>query len=130
VDLPVRTALGVDDRMLPDGRREPADAVRMLHPVGDTVLDTCFTDLDRDADGLARVRVAPPDGPPVTLWMDDAWGYLQAYTADVDPDPDRRRRSVALEPMTCAPDAFASGDGLLVLEPGEAFRGRFGFDVG
>ncbi len=130
VDLPVRTALGVDDRLLPDGRREPAGDVRALHPVADTVLDTCFTDLDRDGDGLARARVVPADGPPVTLWLDEAWGFLQAYTADADPDPDRRRRSVALEPMTCPPGAFASGDGLLVLQPGAAFSGRFGLEVG
>jgi aldose 1-epimerase len=130
LELPVRVELGVDDRMLPDGRRSPATSVRALRPVAGTVLDTCFTDLDRDADGLARARLVPPSGPPVTLWMDGAWGFLQAYTADADPDPGRRRRSVALEPMTCAPDAFASGDGLVVLEPGAAFRGRFGFKAG
>jgi aldose 1-epimerase len=28
--------------------------------------------------------------------------------------------------MTCAPDAFNSGDGLVVLEPGASFTGRCG----
>jgi aldose 1-epimerase len=28
--------------------------------------------------------------------------------------------------MTCAPDAFNTGAGLLVLDPGEAFSGRWG----
>jgi len=41
-------------------------------------------------------------------------------------DPARRRRGLAVEPMTCAPNAFASGEGLLVLEPGESFIGRWG----
>jgi aldose 1-epimerase len=33
---------------------------------------------------------------------------------------------VAIEPMTCAPDALNSGDGLVVLEPGASFTGRCG----
>ena len=28
--------------------------------------------------------------------------------------------------MTCAADAFNSGDGLIVLDPGEKWRGRWG----
>jgi len=33
------------------------------------------------------------------------------------PEEQRRRRGLGIEPMTAAPDAFNSGDGLLVLEP-------------
>jgi galactose mutarotase-like enzyme len=33
--------------------------------------------------------------------------------------PDRRRKAVAIEPMSCPPNAFVTGDDLLVLEPGE-----------
>ena len=33
------------------------------------------------------------------------------------PRESRRRRSLAIEPMTCAPNAFVTGDGLRVLEP-------------
>jgi aldose 1-epimerase len=35
-----------------------------------------------------------------------------------DPLPDVNRRSVAIEPMTCPPNAFRTGDGLITLEPG------------
>jgi len=31
-----------------------------------------------------------------------------------------------VEPMTCAPDAFNSGDGLLSLEPGQEFVASWG----
>jgi aldose 1-epimerase len=40
--------------------------------------------------------------------------------------PDVARRSVAIEPMTCAPNAFRSGDGLVRLEPGETHTGSWG----
>jgi aldose 1-epimerase len=65
-------------------------------------------------------------GRRVTLWMDEHFRYVQVYTADAVPDAARRRRSIAIEPMTCAPDAFNSGAGLLVLEPGAGFIGRCG----
>ena len=37
--------------------------------------------------------------------------------------------SIAVEPMTCGPDAFNEGpthDGLIVLGPGESYTGRWG----
>jgi len=48
------------------------------------------------------------------------------YSGDTLPDVARRRRGVAIEPMTCAPDAFNSGAGLLVLQPGEQHRSTWG----
>jgi aldose 1-epimerase len=41
-------------------------------------------------------------------------------------DPARRRRGLAVEPMTCAPNAFVSGDGLRVLEPEETWTTIWG----
>jgi len=32
------------------------------------------------------------------------------------------------EPMTCAPNAFQSGDGLVTLEPGESLSARWGIE--
>ena len=44
--------------------------------------------------------------------------------------PDVERRSVAVEPMTCAQNAFRSGEGLIRLEPGQAHVGRWGISPG
>jgi aldose 1-epimerase len=93
--------------------------LREARVLGDTVLDTPYTDLLRDDDGLARVRF-----DDLTLWVDAAYGYLQIFTGD--PLPDVSRRSLAVEPMTCAPNAFRSGDGLQILEPGQTFDARWG----
>jgi aldose 1-epimerase len=57
--------------------------------------------------------------------MDDTYSYLMLFTGDTLP-PDRRRRGLAAEPMTCAPNAYQSGDGLRTLAPGERFTGRWG----
>src|SRR5207248_7400665 len=56
----------------------------------------------------------------VTLWMEPVYEYLMVYTPDAIPDRARRRRSIAIEPMTCAPNAFRRGEGLIILQPGEA----------
>jgi aldose 1-epimerase len=98
---------------------------REPRPIGATKLDHAFTDLQRDDDGLARVELREPDsGDTLTLWLGESYRYLQLFTGDPLPDVDRR--SVAVEPMTCAPNAFRSGDGLLVLEPGESATATWG----
>ena len=43
-----------------------------------------------------------------------------------DGEPTVERRSIAVEPMSCAPNAFASGDGLVVLPPGGRWTGAWG----
>jgi aldose 1-epimerase len=45
-----------------------------------------------------------------------------------DPLPDVARRSLAVEPMTCAPNAFRTGEGLLTLEPGASFTAEWGIE--
>jgi aldose 1-epimerase len=55
LELPARTELVVDDGGLPTGERRPFDG--SVGRIGDRALDTPLTDLDRDADGWARVRL-------------------------------------------------------------------------
>jgi aldose 1-epimerase len=47
-----------------------------------------------------------------------------------DPLPDVSRRSLAVEPMTCPPNAFRSGKDLIQLEPGQSFSSSWGIDPG
>jgi aldose 1-epimerase len=57
------------------------------------------------------------------VWFDQAFRFVQVYTLDelTDGQP-----GIAVEPMTCAPNAFNSGDGLVVLEPGGRWDGSWG----
>ncbi|WP_157937106.1 aldose epimerase family protein [Geodermatophilus chilensis] len=96
--------------------------------VGDLVVDHCSTDLERDPDGPARVPVHRPGrrrrrrpagrGPPVP----------QLFTGDVLPEP-RRRRGPAVEPVTCPPDPFRTGEAVRRLEPGESTTARWGLQA-
>jgi aldose 1-epimerase len=94
-------------------------------PVGGTKLDHCFTDLERDDDGLARVALRSPEGDAgLTLWADEAYGYLMLYTGDGRPDVSRR--SLAVEPMTCPPHAFRTGESVIVIPPGDSVESTWG----
>jgi aldose 1-epimerase len=112
--VPGRTALEVDDRKIPVGRRPVAGTeldFRLPRVMSTTVLDTAFTDFDRDADRRATLLVRGSAGT-VELWMDEHHRWAQVYTADELPEP---RTAIAVEPMTAPPNAFASGEDLLVL---------------
>jgi aldose 1-epimerase len=86
------------------------------------VLDNAFTDLERGADGRARVTLHDPEsGRTVTLSVDEHYGHLMLFTGDPLPDVDRR--ALAVEPMTCPPNAFRTGDGVIRLEPGDSATG-------
>ena len=98
---------------------------RRPRSIGATALDHCYTDLDRDDHGLARIDLGDPaTGSGVTLWLDGSYPYVMLFTGD--PLPNVARRALAVEPMSCPPNAFRSGDGVRRLEPGEAFTGTWG----
>jgi aldose 1-epimerase len=124
--VPAATSLVSDEQLIPTGAESvdgsPYD-FREPRRIGATVIDTCFTDLAR-ADGRTTVTLTGPDGE-VDVWMDESFTHVMVFTGDTLP-PDRRRRSVAIEPMTCAPNAFATGEGVLRLEPGDTFTGTWG----
>jgi aldose 1-epimerase len=86
--------------------------------IGSDHLDYAFTNLQRDSDGWVRLRVTGPDRG-VELWLDEAFGYLEVFTGDTVPEEERRRRSIAVEPMTCPPNAFVRGEGVVRLRPGD-----------
>jgi aldose 1-epimerase len=118
--LPARTEL-VLDGSLPTGERRAFDGT--IGRIGDRAFDTPLTDLDRDADGWARVRLAGAAGE-LEMGVDGAWPWLQVFSGDALPSG-QRRRSLAVEPMTCPPDALADGTDLVVLEPGQEWAGTW-----
>jgi aldose 1-epimerase len=127
--VPARRRLVTDERGLPTSTAAVAGSeldFRAPRWVGTTRLDTAYTDLQRDPDGMARVDVDDPGGRGVTVWMDGSFGYVMVYTGDTLDPPERRRTSIAVEPMTCPPDALRSGVDLGRLEPGASWRGRWG----
>lgn len=120
---PADATLQMDARGIPTGAEIPVagTALDFRDPrrIGSLVLDTAFTGLRADDHGITRFSLtAPARDRGVTVWMDSTLPFAMIYSGDTLADAPRRRRGLAIEPMTCAPDAFNSGAGLIVLEPG------------
>jgi aldose 1-epimerase len=116
------------DRQLPTDREDVAGTpydFRTGRRIGDLPIDYAFTDLERDGDGRAWVRLTGTDGRTTQLWVDEAYPIIELFTADTLTD-DRRRRGLGTEPMTCPPNAFQTGQRLLRLEPGASTTSTWG----
>src|SRR5205823_9842936 len=83
--LPALMRLEANDRLIPTGRMLPNRGTAYdfleLRPIGPVRMDTAFTNLVPDTDGLLRVHLQAPGGVPVvTLWLEPASRYLTAST--------------------------------------------------
>ncbi len=126
--VPARSYVAVNDRHLPTGEILPVTGGELDFTSAKSVngheLDVTYTDLDRDDYGLATTTVVDRSGGIVDLSVDRNFPYLQVYTGD-QLGHGRRRTAVAVEPMTCPPDALRSGKDLVVLEPGQHWAGSW-----
>jgi aldose 1-epimerase len=124
--VPARTVLRCDERGIPTGAA-PVEGTdydfREPRPIGATKLDHAYTDLERGEDGNARITFQASDGASVTLWLDESYSYVMLFTGD---RPDVGRRGLAVEPMTCPPNAFRTGDRVITLEPGASVTSAWG----
>jgi len=125
--VPAASYLEVDDDRLLPLKLSPVQGtaydLRDGRVLGSMSLDTAMTDLARDADGRWRVRLVLGDRY-AELWGDETMRWTQVFTGGP-----KRDGSLAVEPMTCGPDAFNAGpthDDMKVLAPGEVFIGRWG----
>lgn len=130
--IPAGRHLIADERALPIDEAAVNDTpfdFRTSRTIGATALDTCFTALDRSTDGVAVTELGGPDGSTrVALWVDEAFPYLMVYTGHTLDPTERRRQGLAVEPMTCPPNAFRSGRDLARLTPGEEWTGTWGIN--
>lgn len=119
LELPAGLRLDTDERLCPLGT-VPVDSAdsdfRNPAVIGDRQIDHAFTALFRDAGGRATVRVRAPGGSGVQLTFGPWAPWVQVHTAD-RPEPEYNRAGLAVEPMSCPPDAFNSAQDLVVLQP-------------
>lgn len=113
LEIPAKTATMMNENLIPVGRQEAEGNVHTSGPIGEAQLDDAYTDLP---EGTWQVTVRNPStGHGAILSSDARW--LQVYSGD-----ELGRTGVAVEPMSCGPNAFNSGDGLTVLAPGASHR--------
>jgi aldose 1-epimerase len=128
LEVPARAYVDVNERQLPTGEilpvtGNPLDFTKQKSINGHD-LDVTYTELIRDDSGLATVVVTDSTGGTVELSMDRNFAYVQLFTGDTL-ERGRRRTAIAVEPMTCPPDALRSGKDVVVLEPGQHWAGSW-----
>jgi galactose mutarotase-like enzyme len=111
VELPVRTRLELDERMLPTGAGEPAN--EPLQPLGTRSFDDAYTDID-----LRGVFVLEGGGRRIEVIFSDEYDYAQVYAP-------AEQELLCFEPMTAPANALKTGDGLRKVAPREALSASF-----
>jgi aldose 1-epimerase len=129
LELGAQTRIATDEvRQLPVGTEDVAGTpfdFRTRRRIGSLKVDFAFTGLARDEEGRAWVRLWGADGRCAELWVDQGYPYVELYTGDTLA-PERRRRGLGTEPMSCPPNAFRTGEGVVRLEPGASVTARWG----
>jgi galactose mutarotase-like enzyme len=95
---------------------------------GDSGLHVAITATNRDGRAWAQLAADGGAGTRVGLWAGQGYPWMQAFTGDTL-GPDRRRTAVAIEAMTCPPNAFVTAHDLLVLQPGDSVTHTWGIQV-
>lgn len=130
VQIPGTGYLEFNERLVPTGtifsvEHTPWD-YRRCGPIAQQRFNHCYVNLERDAHGIATASLRhAPSGRVIDVTMDAAFSAVVVYTGDAITDAPRE--ALAIEPMTCASDAFNHPAwGLKRLVPGETFSGRYG----
>jgi aldose 1-epimerase len=128
LEVPAKAYVATNARKLPTGEilplaGHPLDFSRRKSVNGHD-LDVTYTELLRDDSGMTTVIVTDSTGGEVELSVDRTFPYVQVFTGDTL-EKGRRRTAIAVEPMTCPPDALRSGKDIVVLEPGQHWAGSW-----
>lgn len=132
LSMPAATNLPLDpDRLLPAGPEIPAAEIVGKHQHMEGIeLDHCFRmEAPQTSSGHAahQIELRNADGHGTILWADEHFGWCQVYTSPESAPS--IGRAVAVEPMTCPPNALRSGESLLQLASASATTFRFGISA-
>jgi len=101
-----------NEKLIPLGDTVEAPDFYSPRLIGNEFFDDCFL-LEPDSGAPAATLQNPANGLHLSFFPDRYYPFLQIYTP-----PDRR--SIAIENLSSAPDAFNNGMGLIILEPGDS----------
>lgn len=110
-----------DQRLLPTELVDVSDSnfdFRTPRRIGSQFIDHAFL---QDPDLAREVSVTSQLGNGVLITFSESAKWIQIHTADRDGGYDSRK-VLAVEPMTCPPDAFNSGLDLIELSPGQSHQ--------
>jgi aldose 1-epimerase len=114
LQFPASRVLEVDQRMIPTGTSEAYTNFNRLKQIAGTKLDHCFV-LKTNISTAEVIIENRKLNFSYKIWQEtgeNKYYFLQIYTPPT-------RKSIAIEPMTCIPNAFNNKTGLISLAPGK-----------
>lgn len=121
IQFPSREIMIVTDKGIPTGETKDYKDFNSLNRLGETKFDDCFI-LESDNNEADIIIKSKKNNISYTIWQQTGihkYNYLQVYTPP-------SRKSIAFEPMTCSPNAFNNGNGLIILGPQERISLKWG----
>lgn len=119
--LPSDVQFIVNNRMLPTGKVKSYNSFHSPSLIEESNFDTCFGLTEKS--GIAETQIFDKElNIGFAIWQEtgvNKYNYLQIYTPD-------SRNSIAIEPMTCIPNAFNTEGSFTVLEPAETSSTSWG----
>ncbi len=127
IHLSAQTRLLLDKRGLPTGEEAvPGSAFDLDgRSLRGLELDDCYTGLAVGTDGRWHARLDLAERRS-EIWADSAFAYVMCYTGETLGEPADRRRAIAIEPMTCPPNALRTATSLIELQEGERWQASWG----
>ena len=107
-----RQKLAFNEKLIPLGHTVESSEFYSPRKIGDTFFDNCFF-LEADSGSPAATLENTDNGLRLFFFPDKHYPYLQIYTPE-------DRKSIAIENLSSAPDAYNNGLGLIILEPGRS----------
>jgi len=135
LELPMQDMLEMVN-LIPTGKLVSVESTefnfKVPRKIDQTRFNSCFLNPLRNGDGLWRINLSntKPDGSGsrLSVWADQSLNFVVLYSGDPLPET-HRRRSLAIEPMSCGADGFNHPSwGLVSLLPGETTSGNWGVD--
>ena len=111
LSAPAMCKLSLNQRGIPDGKETPWPA--LAEPLGTTSYDNGFS-LDKEPQTFS----ISSSGHSIAIEFQNGFHYAQIFAPN-------SKEFIAIEPMTAATNALASGEGLCVIKPGQQFAATF-----
>jgi aldose 1-epimerase len=121
LQLPSAKKIETNDSLIPTGRYIRDTTFESATHIHNTLLDDCF-ELEPIERIVETLLIDEHKQLTLVLWQkvsSHGYNFVHVYTP-----PDRQ--SIAIEPTSCAPDAFNNKNGLMVLDPMESVELVFG----
>jgi len=119
--LPSAKKIETNDSLIPTGRYIRDNTFESGALINDTLLDDCF-EIEPIERIVETLLIDERKQLTLVLWQKvstNGYNFVHVYTPP-------NRQSIAIEPTSCAPDAFNNKNGLMVLDPLESVDLLFG----